>query len=73
VAIALAFGLPIGIVLGRWAWTAFASNLPVPGHTTTPPALLLIIPISIAGAVALAIAPGIIAGRQAPARALRAS
>jgi ABC-type lipoprotein release transport system permease subunit len=72
VAIALAIGLPVGIALGRWAWTVFARNLPVPGATTTPFGLLLAIPVAIVVAILLSIAPGALAARRSPARALRA-
>jgi ABC-type lipoprotein release transport system permease subunit len=71
VTIALALGLPIGIALGRWAWTAFASNLPVAGATTTPFNLLLTIPIALGVGVLLSIGPGLLAGRRPPARVLR--
>jgi predicted lysophospholipase L1 biosynthesis ABC-type transport system permease subunit len=38
--LALAIGLPIGVVVGRLAWTAFADQLGVAGDPRVPVALL---------------------------------
>ncbi len=74
VAVALAVGLPVGVALGRWAWSIFATNLGVPDSPTTPYlALLIAIPIALVIANVLAAAPCIIAARQRPATALRTS
>ena len=72
VAMALAVGLPIGVALGRWAWSIFATNLYLPGEPATPYlALAISIPVALVLANALAAAPGILAARRQPATALR--
>jgi ABC-type lipoprotein release transport system permease subunit len=72
VVVALAVGLPLGIVAGRFAWTSFADAL---GATTTPSVpvgtLVLALPIGLLVANAIAAIPGIVAGRQRPAPVLR--
>lgn len=70
--LALLIGLPIGIVVGRIAWTAFASNLGIPGTMTVPVTLLLLTAVgAIVVANALAAGPAVAAGRQQPATQLR--
>jgi hypothetical protein len=73
VATALVIGLPLGIVVGRVIWSAFATNagtLPVP--VTPFFRLLLTIPCTIAVANLIAAGPAVAAGRMLPAPALRA-
>ncbi len=66
-------GLPLGDVLGRWAWNLFAEQLGVVPEAVTPvPLLLLIVPGAIALANLVAIVPGRIAARTRPALVLRA-
>jgi hypothetical protein len=72
VATALVVGLPVGIVVGRALWSAFATNagtLPVP--VTPFFRLLLTIPCTIAVANLIAAGPAVAAGRMLPAAALR--
>jgi ABC-type antimicrobial peptide transport system permease subunit len=72
VAIALVIGLPIGTALGRWVWTTFATNLGLPGNPRTPVhAFLIAIPVALVIGNAIALGPGILAGRLRPATALR--
>ena len=70
--IALAIGVPLGIVGGRWAWTGLANNLGtvadplVPGGTLALGALVVLV----AGNL-VAYLPGRVASRLGPAAALR--
>ena len=70
--IALVVGIPLGLVLGRFAWATFAANLPVPSDPVIPAvALALAVPAALFIANMLAIGPGISAARRRPAAALR--
>ncbi len=72
-AVGLIVGLPLGDVLGRWAWNLFAEQLGVVPEAVTPvPLLLLIVPGAIVLANLIAIVPGRIAARTRPALVLRA-
>jgi putative ABC transport system permease protein len=72
VLIALAIGLPAGIVGGRFAWDLFASRLGVVPATRMPvTAVLVAIPVGLVVANLLALAPGWVAGRLRPATVLR--
>ncbi|HET7489645.1 MAG TPA: FtsX-like permease family protein [Acidimicrobiales bacterium] len=65
-------GVPLGIAVGRWAWTASAHGLGVAEHGPAPAALLL--RVVVAGLAILAAggaAAGWWAGRRSPAAALR--
>lgn len=69
---ALVVGLPVGVAGGRLVWTGFASDLGVAGHLRVPLATLaLAVPVVIASAVAVALAPAMVASRTPPARVLR--
>ena len=69
---ALAIGLPIGVVVGRAVWSAFARGLGVPPEPATPSLqLLFTIPAAILLANLIAAAPAVIAARMRPAPALR--
>ena len=72
VSAALVIGLPIGILAGRAAWSAFARGLGVLPEAATPSVpLLLTVPAAILLANVIAAAPAVIAGRMRPAPALR--
>jgi ABC-type antimicrobial peptide transport system permease subunit len=72
VVVALVVGLPIGAALGRWVWSIFATNLGIPGAARTPiDAFLIAIPVALVIGNAIALGPGIVAGRLRPATALR--
>jgi hypothetical protein len=72
VGLALLIGLPIGVALGRWVWSTFATNLGIPIEPRTPiGVLLLMIPVALLLGNLIAAVPGFIAGRLAPAAALR--
>ena len=69
---ALALGIPLGIIMGRLVWTAFAHSLGAPTATNIPLlAVLLVIPITLALANAIATAPARRAGRAPAASVLR--
>jgi predicted lysophospholipase L1 biosynthesis ABC-type transport system permease subunit len=73
VAIALLVGMPVGVALGRWAWTLLAGQLGVVNEPVTPlPAVLLVIPATLVIANLAAAVPGWVASRIHPAVALRA-
>jgi ABC-type lipoprotein release transport system permease subunit len=69
----LALGVPLGIIAGRVTWRTVAENFPV---VYVPPlallALVLIVPLAVAVANALAVGPAFSATRARPAEVLRA-
>jgi hypothetical protein len=69
---ALIVGVPIGIGVGRWAWTIFAEQLGVAPHATIPwgAALVTALAAVIVGLVASAL-PALIAARTRPSALLR--
>lgn len=71
--VAVAVGLPLGIVAGRWAWTKYADSLGVIPVAVVPfGTVLLILPAALLLANLLAIWPGRSAARTPPAVVLRA-
>ena len=72
VVVALAFGLPLGVAAGRWAWQMVASGMGAPGAVTPVLAGLLIVPAALAVANVVAAIPARAAGHVRPAIALRA-
>ena len=71
-AAALIVGIPIGLVLGRGAWTIFADELGVANDATLPiRAVLLAIPVTLAIAALVAVVPARLARRTRPASVLR--
>ena len=72
-AIALLIGLPLGVAVGRWAWTIFADAigvLPVP--VVDLPPVLLAIPVTLLLANLIALIPGRLAAATRPAAVFRA-
>ena len=72
-AVALAVGIPVGLLCGSQAWRFFAGQLGISDVTRTP--VLSFVLLAVAGlalAVAIASVPGISASRIRPADALRA-
>lgn len=70
---AMAIGLPVGLVTGRLVWRAFVDRLGAAPDLVMPSLLVvLIVPAAIVVANAIAMLPGIIAGRLHPALVLRA-
>ena len=71
--IALLIGLPLGVAVGRWVWTFFASQIGViPEPAVDLPPLLLAIPVTLLLANLIALIPGRLAAATPPATALRA-
>ncbi|MFL5796921.1 MAG: FtsX-like permease family protein [Actinomycetota bacterium] len=71
-AIAVAIGLPLGAVAGRWGWNFFAGQLGVVPVAIVPiVGVLLIAPATLAVANAMAAVPGRLAARTRPAEVLR--
>ena len=72
-ATALLFGVPLGLLAGRWAWVLFADTAGVsPGASVPVPLVLAAIPVTLALAALIASGPGWAAARVRPAAALRA-
>jgi ABC-type antimicrobial peptide transport system permease subunit len=70
--IAVALGLPLGVVVGRWAWTGFAGSLGVVPVTVVPlgPVVLGLL-LLVAVGTAITALPAVIATNTATASALR--
>lgn len=72
-AVALAVGIPVGVLCGSQAWRFFAGQLGISDVTRTPVFSFVLLAVAgLALAVAIASVPGISAGRIRPADALRA-
>jgi ABC-type lipoprotein release transport system permease subunit len=70
--VALLIGVPLGIILGRWAWTTLADDLGTVAEPIVPVlALLLGVPFVLLVANVVAFVPGRIAARLRPATVLR--
>jgi len=70
--ISLLIGLPLGVAVGRWAWTLFANTigvLPVP--VVDLPPLLIAIPVTLLLANLIALIPGRLAAATRPAAVFR--
>ncbi len=72
--VAVAIGLPLGILAGRWLWSSFATSIGVLPITAIPLQALLpgLAAIVIVGTVFTAL-PAVVLAREQPATALRAS
>ncbi len=69
----IVFGIPLGIVVGRWLWGQFAEVLGVSPDPTVPAAALLVLAVlAPLGALVAAIGPARRAMRAHPAEILRA-
>jgi putative ABC transport system permease protein len=71
VAIALALGIPLGVMAGRWAWWAFAQGIAVVPAPIVPVWVLVTVPAAILLGNAIAALPGRSAARTRPAAILR--
>jgi predicted lysophospholipase L1 biosynthesis ABC-type transport system permease subunit len=70
---AVAVGLPLGVIAGRWAWAWFAGSVGAGGGADVPLLLVLaVIPAALLAAVLLAAGPARAAARVRPATVLRA-
>ena len=71
-AIGAVFGIPLGIVAGRWLWTLFANNIYAVPHPTEPVlAIILVALSSLVLANVVAALPGRTAARTSSAQVLR--
>jgi ABC-type antimicrobial peptide transport system permease subunit len=70
--ISLLIGLPLGVAVGRWAWTLFANTIGVvPVPVVDLPPLFLAIPVTLLLANLIALVPGRLAAATRPAAVLR--
>jgi FtsX-like permease family len=69
--LAMAAGLPLGILAGRWAWDLLAAQQGVVPEPITPAAVLLVIPAMLALGSVISMAPAVIAARTRPGLVLR--
>jgi hypothetical protein len=73
VLVAVAIGLPLGIIIGRWLWSSFAGELGVAPDSLLPVAALAItVPVALIVGNLVASVPAWAAGRVEPSRILRA-
>jgi hypothetical protein len=70
--LALVFGVPIGMLLGRLGWSAFAYRLGVINEPVLSPYSILVIPITLVVALLVSLGPGLVARRVKPAAVLKA-
>jgi FtsX-like permease family len=71
-AVAVAVGLPVGVITGRWAWGIFAGYVGVASNPVVPVlTVLAVIPVALLLATAIAAGPGWAAARVRPAVILR--
>jgi FtsX-like permease family len=71
-ALSLIVGLPLGVAAGHWAWGLFAGNVGLsPAAITPAPLVLLMVPVAILAANAIALPPGQRCARLNPAAILR--
>ncbi len=71
-AIGALFGIPIGIVVGRWLWTLFANNIYAVPHPTEPVLAIVIVAVSaLVLANVVAALPGRTAAQTSSAQVLR--
>jgi ABC-type antimicrobial peptide transport system permease subunit len=70
-AVALALGIPAGILCGRVAWRLFAGQLGILPVVVLPVILVLVVPAALVLAVGVAAVPGESAARTRPAEILR--
>lgn len=70
--IALALGLPLGVIVGRWMWVAFAGRLGVVTDPLTPgTAIASVIPVTLVLGIVAAAIPALRASRMKPSVTLR--
>lgn len=70
--LALVFGIPLGMLAGRSAWSAFADRLGVVPESVLSPLSLLVIPVVMIVSLVVALGPGLVARRTRPAAVLKA-
>jgi putative ABC transport system permease protein len=70
--LSLIVGVPIGILLGRLGWAAFAYRLGVVAEPVVSPLAVIVIPIVLVVALLVSLGPGLVARRVRPATVLKA-
>jgi len=70
--LALLIGVPIGILVGRLGWSAFAYRLGVVSEPVVAPLSLLVIPVTLVVALLVSLGPGLVARHVRPATVLKA-
>jgi ABC-type antimicrobial peptide transport system permease subunit len=71
-AVAVVLGVPLGVAVGRFAWRLFARDLGVAPDVVAPVLpIVLLLPVALIVANAVAAVPGWLAARIKPARVLR--
>lgn len=70
--IALLIGIPLGILTGRLAWSAFAYRLGIVPESVISPLSLIVIPVVLIVSLVVAMGPGLVARRTRPAAVLKA-
>jgi ABC-type lipoprotein release transport system permease subunit len=70
--VALAIGVPLGVVSGRLIWSHFADQVGVLAETVTPALAVAAVGLgTVVLALVIALVPGRVAARTRPARVLR--
>jgi putative ABC transport system permease protein len=70
--IALLIGVPLGILIGRLGWAAFAYRLGVVSEPVISPLSLVVVPVTVVVALLVSLGPGLVARRVRPATVLKA-
>jgi ABC-type antimicrobial peptide transport system permease subunit len=70
--LALLIGVPLGILLGRLGWAAFAYRLGVVSEPVISPLSVIVIPITLVVSLVVSLGPGLVARRVRPAAVLKA-
>ena len=68
----LVFGVPLGILVGRLGWSAFAYRLGVVNEPVISPLSVIVIPVTLVVALVISLGPGLVARRVKPAAVLQA-
>jgi predicted lysophospholipase L1 biosynthesis ABC-type transport system permease subunit len=70
--ISLLIGVPLGILLGRLGWAAFAYRLGVVSEPVVSPLSVIAIPVTLVATLLVSVVPALIARRVRPAEVLKA-
>lgn len=70
--LALIIGVPIGVLVGRLGWAAFAYRLGVVSEPVISPLSIMVLPVTLAATLLVSLGPGVVARRVRPATVLKA-
>jgi ABC-type antimicrobial peptide transport system permease subunit len=70
--LALVIGVPIGVLVGRLGWAAFAYRLGVVSEPVISPLSIMVLPVTLAATLLVSLGPGLVARRVRPATVLKA-